>query len=49
MELGDKTRVLRKGQPISAQELTEGTRVRAVVDMLAGHNQAMEVTTLPAK
>ncbi|MFL5344993.1 MAG: hypothetical protein ACJ8AT_09365 [Hyalangium sp.] len=49
VELGDKTRVLRKGQRISAQELKEGTRVRAVVDMLSGHSQATEVTTLPTK
>jgi len=49
VELGDKTRVLRNGQRISAQELKKGTRVRATVDMLSGHNQATEVTTLPAK
>jgi hypothetical protein len=49
VELGKQTVVLRKGQRISAEELKEGTRVRAVVDMISGHNQAKEVTTLPAK
>jgi hypothetical protein len=49
VELGDRTRVLRNGQRISAQELKQGTRVRATVDMLSGHNQAKEVTTLPAR
>ena len=49
VELGNQTRVLRNGQRISAQELKKGTRVRATVDMLSGHNQAKEVTTLPSK
>jgi hypothetical protein len=49
VELGDRTRVLRNGQRISAQELKQGTRVRATVDMLSGRNQATEVTTLPAR
>jgi hypothetical protein len=49
VELGNKTRVLRNGQRISAQDLKKGTRVRATVDMLSGRNQATEVTTLPAK
>ncbi|WP_224247585.1 hypothetical protein [Hyalangium gracile] len=49
VELGQRTRILRNGQRISAQDLKQGTRVRATVDMLAGHNQAMEVTTLPAR
>ncbi len=48
VELGERTRVLRNGQRISAQDLQRGTRVRAVVDLLSGHNQATEVTTLPA-
>ena len=49
VELGDRTRVLRNGQRISAQELKEGTRVRATVDMLSGRNQATEVITLPKR
>ncbi|WP_224369180.1 hypothetical protein [Hyalangium versicolor] len=49
VQLGDKTRVLRNGQRISAQELKQGTRVRATVDMLSGHNQATEVRTLPVQ
>ncbi len=47
VELGAQTRFLRNGQRISAQQLKQGTRVRATVDLLAGHNQATEVTTLP--
>jgi hypothetical protein len=49
VELGERTRFLRNGQRISAQELKQGTRVRATVDMLSGRNQATEVTTLPAR
>jgi uncharacterized small protein (DUF1192 family) len=49
VELGKQTRVLRNGQRISAQELKQGTRVRATVDMLSGRSQATEVTTLPAR
>lgn len=49
VELGDQTRFLRDGQRISAQQLEQGTRVRATVDLLAGHNQAKEVTTLPER
>lgn len=49
VELGDRTRVLRNGQRIAAHELKKGTRVRAVVDMLSGHNQATEVTTLSGR
>lgn len=49
VELGDRTRVLRNGQRISTQGLKQGTHVRATVDMLSGHNQAIEVTILPAK
>lgn len=49
VELGDRTRVLRNGQRISAQDLKKGTRVRATVDMLSRRNQATEVITLPTK
>ena len=49
VELGSQTRVLRNGQRISAQDLKKGTRVRATVDMLSGHNQATEVKTLSTK
>lgn len=49
VELGNQTRVLRNGQRISVQDLKKGTRVRATVDMLSGHNQATEVTTLSTK
>jgi hypothetical protein len=47
VELGAQTRFISKGQRISAQQLKQGTRVRATVDMLSGRNQATEVTTLP--
>lgn len=49
VELGTQTRFISKGQRISAQQLKQGTRVRATVDMLSGHKQAMEVTTLPER
>jgi TolA-binding protein len=49
VELGAQTRFISKGQRISAQELKQGTRVRATVDLLSGHNQAMEVATLPER
>jgi len=49
VEVGAQTRFISKGQRISAQELKEGTPVRATVDMLSGRNQAMEVTTLPER
>jgi hypothetical protein len=48
VELGEATRVMRDGKRITARQLEKGTRVRATVDMLAGHNQAMEVVTLPS-
>jgi hypothetical protein len=47
VELGAQTRFISKGQRISAQQLKQGTRVRATVDMLSGRNQATEVTLLP--
>lgn len=49
VEVGDRTLVLSKGQRISLEGLKEGTHVRAVVDMISGHNQATEITTIPAK
>ena len=49
VELGAQTRFISKGQRISAQELKQGMRVRATVDMLAEHNQAIEVATLPER
>lgn len=49
VELGKQTRVLHNGQRIAAQDLKKGTRVRATVDMLSGHTQATEVTTLSTK
>jgi hypothetical protein len=49
VELGERTRVLRDGQRISAQQLKPGTRVRATVDLLAGTQQAKEVTFLSAR
>jgi TolA-binding protein len=49
VELGAQTRFISKGQRISPQELKQGMRVRATVDMLSGHNQAMEVATLPER
>jgi len=49
VELGAQTRFISKGQRISAQELKKGMRVRATVDMLAEHNQAIEVATLPER
>lgn len=48
VELGKSTRVLRNGQRITAGQLERGTRVRATVDLLAGHNQATEIVALPA-
>jgi hypothetical protein len=47
VEVGAQTRFISKGQRISAQQLKQGTRVRAIVDLLSGRNQATEVTTLP--
>jgi hypothetical protein len=47
VEVGAQTRFISKGQRISAQQLKQGTRVRAIVDMLSGRNQATEVTILP--
>jgi hypothetical protein len=47
VELGPRTRFISRGQRIPAQQLKQGTRVRATVDMLSGRNQATEVTTLP--
>ncbi|HYH95406.1 hypothetical protein [Hyalangium sp.] len=49
VELGERTRVLRDGQRISAQQLKPGTRVRATVDLLAGTQQAKEVTFLSTR
>jgi hypothetical protein len=48
VELGERTRVLRDGERITARQLKKGTRVRATVDLLAGHNKATEIVTLPA-
>ncbi len=48
VELGERTRVMRDGKRITARQLQKGTRVRATVDLLAGHNQAMEVIALPS-
>ena len=48
VELGERTRVLRDGERITARQLKKGTRVRATVDMLAGTNKAMEIVTLPS-
>ena len=48
VELGERTRVFRDGERITARQLEEGTRVRATVDLLAGHQQAMEIVTLPS-
>jgi hypothetical protein len=47
VEVGAQTRFISKGRRISAQELKQGTRVRAIVDLLSGREQATEVTTLP--
>jgi hypothetical protein len=47
VELGQRTRVVRDGKRISLQQLKPGTRVRATVDLLSGHNQATEITLLP--
>jgi hypothetical protein len=47
VEVGAQTRFISKGQRISAQQLKQGTRVRAIVDLLSGREQATEVTTLP--
>ncbi|MDY7230306.1 hypothetical protein [Hyalangium rubrum] len=47
VEMGQGTRVYRDGQRITARQLTRGTRVRATVDLLAGHNQATEIIALP--
>ena len=49
VELGPRTRFISRGQRIPAQQLKQGTRVRATVDMLSGRNQATEVTTLPER
>jgi hypothetical protein len=49
VELGSQTRFISKGQRISAQQLKQGMRVRATVDLLSGNNQAMEVATLPER
>jgi hypothetical protein len=49
VELGAQTRFISKGQRISAQQLKQGTSVRATVDLLSGRNQAIEVTTLPER
>lgn len=49
VELGAQTRFISKGQRISAQQLKQGTRVRATVDLLSGRNQAIEVATLPER
>lgn len=48
VELGERTRVFRDGKRITARQLEKGTRVRATVDLLAGHQQAMEIVTLPS-
>jgi hypothetical protein len=49
VELGAQTRFISKGQRISAQQIKQGMRVRATVDLLSGDNQAMEVATLPER
>jgi hypothetical protein len=49
VELGPRTRFISRGQRIPAQQLKQGTRVRATVDLLSGRNQATEVTTLPER
>ncbi len=49
VELSAQTRFISNGQRISAQQLKQGTRVRATVDLLSGRNHATEVTTLPER
>jgi hypothetical protein len=47
LELSDRTRVDRKGKRISAQQLKEGTPVRATVDLLSGGSEVVEISVLP--